>query len=70
MSKEKFRCPRCLSQEMKDYGDILECLDCKLEFDKIDINTIYDKSNILSIQEKRGIAEIFKDYLDSNDFLE
>lgn len=66
-SKKKFNCPRCNGDNVKDFGDIIECLDCKLEFDKSDINIIDDKSNILSIQEKKKVIDVFKNFQKSDD---
>jgi len=59
--EKKFPCPRCNSKKIIDYGEIIECLDCNLEFYKVDIRVIKDKSSILSIQEKMGIIKALKD---------
>ena len=49
-----------MGKNIKDYGRIIECIDCKQEYEKQDIETIEDKSTILSIQEKKGIIKTLK----------
>ncbi len=56
----KLNCPRCNSERIIDYEDIIECLDCNLEFEKKDFELIEDKSNILAIQEKKAIVHELK----------
>lgn len=59
--KEKIRrCPRCGGNQIMDYGEIIECLDCKLEFQKIDFKLVEDKARILAIQEKKAFIDSFK----------
>jgi len=53
-------CPRCESKRILDYGDTIECLDCKLEFEKEDIENIEDKSSILAVQEKKKFLDALK----------
>ena len=59
-------CPRCGCKEIVEYDDSFDCTRCKdekgipLEFDKEDFDTIEDKSNILSVQEKLAFIEAFE----------
>ncbi len=58
--EKKLICPRCGETNVKDYGKIIECLDCDLEFFKDYIENIDDKTAVLSIQEMKKIVEEFK----------
>jgi Zn-finger protein len=51
------QCPRCDGNKIIDNGETIDCVDCKLEFEKNDIETIKDKRNILSLQEKKKILD-------------
>ena len=53
--EKKLKCPRCGKINLKDYGKVIECLDCCLEFDKDDV--INFGKNALSIQEKKRIVD-------------
>ena len=55
------QCPRCNGTRIIDNGDTIDCVDCKLEFEKEDIKTIEDKANILSLQEKKRILDALKE---------
>jgi hypothetical protein len=44
-------CPRCKSSKIIDMGDTIDCVDCRLEFEKIDIKTL-ESNQILAISEK------------------
>ena len=55
------QCPRCNGSRIIDNGDTIDCVDCKLEFEKEDIMTIKDKKNILSLQEKKRFLDAFKE---------
>ncbi len=44
-------CPRCKGTRMIDMGDTIDCPDCRLEFEKADINTL-ESDQILAISEK------------------
>ena len=44
----RLNCPRCNGERIINYEDIIECLDCDLEFEKKDFELIEDKSNILA----------------------
>ena len=54
----RYYCPRCGCKDIIEYDKSFDCPLCKddkgmpLEFDKEDFNSIDDKSNILSVQEK------------------
>jgi len=60
-----YYCPRCGCKNIIEYEKSFDCTRCKdekgmpLEFDKEDFNTIEDKSNILSVQEKLDIIKEF-----------
>ncbi len=58
--KKKYSCPRCNGNNVVEYDESIDCVDCKLEFHKYEIDTIEDKSTILSIQEKMAILDEFK----------
>ncbi len=54
----KYKCPRCHEKKIIDYGEIVECTKCKLEFYKKDIETL-SRSNILAISELNDFIRIF-----------
>lgn len=67
--KEKFSngvyfCPYCKSYDIIDFGDCFDCMHCTdnngmpLEFEKIDCDTIQDRSLILANREKMKIIRI------------
>lgn len=58
--KEKLHCPRCKNKKIIDYGDTFDCPICNLEFEKKDLETFEDESNILSIEEKLDVAKVLK----------
>ena len=66
MSTRIQKCPRCNSKYIINFKDTIECLKCQLEFFKIDVNNIDDKSSVLSIQEKMRIISEFKDIKNLN----
>ncbi len=66
MSTRIQKCPRCNSKYIINFIDTIECLNCRLEFYKIDIKNIDDKSSVLSIQEKMRIISEFKDIKNLN----
>ena len=57
---EELHCPRCKNNKIIDYGDTFDCLVCKLEFDKKDLELYDDESAILSIEEKLDIVKVLK----------
>jgi hypothetical protein len=52
-------CPRCKSTKIIDMGDTIECPDCRLEFDKIDIKAL-ESNQILAISEKLEFVKSIK----------
>lgn len=52
-------CPRCKSNKIIDMGDTIDCLDCRLEFEKVDIKTL-ESSQILAISEKLEFVKSIK----------
>jgi len=57
-NKYKF-CPRCKSNKIIDMGDTIDCPDCRLEFEKIDIKTL-ESNQILAISEKLEFVRSIK----------
>ena len=53
----KYKCPRCRGKKTIDYGEVIECLKCQLEFYKRDIETL-NRSNILAISELNDLVRI------------
>ncbi len=49
-NKFKF-CPRCKGNKIIDMGETIECSDCRLEFEKIDIKTL-ESNQVLAVSEK------------------
>ena len=66
MNKE-LHCPRCKNNKIIDYGDTFDCLICKLEFEKKDLELYDDESAILSIEEKLDIVKVLKANLDGKE---
>ena len=71
----QYYCPRCGRKDIIEYDKSFDCPECKdekgmpLEFDKEDFNTIEDKSNLLSVQEKLAfIKELGLDKSEKNEF--
>ena len=58
MSKN-YQCPRCKSNKIINYDKTIECLDCKLEFDKEDLEML-EVDQILSIKEKVAFIRSIK----------
>jgi uncharacterized Zn ribbon protein len=57
-NKFKF-CPRCKSNKIIDMGDTIDCPDCRLEFEKIDIETL-ESDQILAVSEKLEFVRSIK----------
>ena len=57
-----YYCPRCNNPNIAICDKTFKCNEGGLEFSKKDFVIIKDKSNILSIEEKIGIAEVLKKY--------
>jgi rubredoxin len=58
---DRYYCPRCGNKNIIEYEETFDCPICELEFDKKDFKLIEDKSSILSLQEKSGIAKVLKE---------
>ena len=50
-----YKCPRCHGKNIIDYGEIIECMKCRLEFYKEHVKTLTN-SNILAISELSDIV--------------
>ena len=59
MKKEKMKCPRCNNLDLIDYGEIIECPRCNLEFHKKDLLNL-NGEEILSISEKMAFMKSIK----------
>ena len=55
----KYKCPSCNGNNIIDYGETFECVNCELDFFKEGFET-YEKSNILAISELQTFAKIFE----------
>ena len=64
---EELHCPRCKNNKIIDYGDTFDCLICKLEFEKKDLELFDDESAILSIEEKLEIVKVLKTNSENNE---
>jgi hypothetical protein len=52
-------CPRCKGNKIIDMGETIECSDCRLEFEKIDIKTL-ESNQVLAISEKHEFIRSIK----------
>ena len=58
--KSKFSiCPRCKGTRIIDMGDTIDCPDCRLEFEKVDIKAL-ESDQILAISEKLNFIRSIK----------
>lgn len=57
---KKYRCPRCIRDEIIDYDNLISCVYFGLDFDKRDLDK-FDEEDILAISEKRGILRVLLD---------
>jgi hypothetical protein len=57
-NKFKF-CPRCKNSNIIDMGDTIDCQDCRLEFEKIDLKTL-EANQILAVSEKLEFVRSIK----------
>jgi len=55
----KYKCPCCNGNNIIDYGETFECVNCQLDFFKESLES-YEKINILAISELNAIAKIFE----------
>ncbi|HEC38179.1 hypothetical protein LCGC14_0659430 [marine sediment metagenome] len=64
-----YYCPRCGNKRIIEYPKSFDCPKCidnegfPLEFDKEDLNTIDEKSEIMSVREKLAFLKPFEDDL-------
>jgi ribosomal protein L37AE/L43A len=58
IKKSKYKCPRCHGESIIDYGEIIECVNCRLEFYKRSFETVKE-NNILAISELDDFVRIF-----------
>lgn len=69
MSKKSFKCPRCGGENIVEYKESFDCVDCGLEFEKRDVlacKTKEDLANVMAIEEKSNFLRAFKDDDDSD----
>lgn len=65
-----YYCPRCKSSGVEDWGEIIYCPQCDLEFDKEYLGEI-DDEDILSREELGAFGKTFeKESKDNDDFFE
>ena len=55
--QHNYRCPRCKGENIIEYVDSIECLTCKMEFEKEDLEK-FEEDSILSIEEKLDIFDM------------
>lgn len=58
MSKN-YECPRCKNKKIINYEKTIECPNCRLEFDKEDLDVL-EVDQILSIKEKLSFIGAIK----------
>lgn len=56
-----FHCPNCGCGEFYDYGEIIECKNCRFEYFKEFLGSEIDKENLLSDHELEGLVDSFQD---------
>jgi transposase-like protein len=59
MNNEMIKCPRCDNSNLIDYGNIIECPRCNLEFHKKDLLNL-KQDEILAISEKMTFIKSLK----------
>ena len=57
-NKFKF-CPRCKGTKIIDMGESIDCPDCRLEFEKVDIKVL-ESDQILAVSEKLDFIRSIK----------
>lgn len=55
---EKYKCPRCESEDILEFDNFISCYKCHLDFDKKFLGVINDE-NILAREELKGIFDTF-----------
>ncbi|MFX1478047.1 MAG: hypothetical protein ACFFCI_07935 [Promethearchaeota archaeon] len=67
---DNYYCPRCKSSDVEDWGEIIYCPHCDLEFDKEFFGEV-DDEDILSREELSAFTKVFEDeFRDNSDFFE
>ena len=68
---DEYYCPRCKSSDVEDWGEIIYCPHCDLEFDNEFIGEI-DDEDILSREELAAFSKTFENEFenDENEFFE
>ncbi len=59
MKNRTIKCPRCNRTDVIDYGEIIECTNCNLEFHKKDLLNL-NQDEILAISEKMAFMKSIK----------
>ncbi len=59
MKNNSLKCPRCKHTDIINYGEIIECTNCNLEFHKKDLLNL-KPDEILSISEKMTFMKSLK----------
>ncbi len=55
----EYCCPRCQSEEVIEYDDHIECLQCGLDFSIESLQSDIDKKNIIAEEELKGVVDAF-----------
>ena len=58
-TNKKYSCPRCEGLNIQDLGKTIECEDCQLEFEKLDIENL-DRDEVLAVKEKLAFIKSIK----------
>lgn len=56
-----YYCPRCQSDNVIEYDNFIECVDCELIFSNKSILSDVDDDNILGEEELLGVSNSFSD---------
>ena len=72
----EYYCPRCQSEEIIEYEDHFECLQCGLNFSVEALDSDIDDDNIIAEEELQGFVDGFDEeerkklekILEENDF--
>ena len=62
----KYNCPYCNTDKVIVYEKYFQCRICKSKFDKLNFDSFEDKSDLLSINELKGIAKVLKKHKSGN----
>lgn len=55
----EYYCPRCQSEELIEYDDHIECLQCGMEFSIRSLEEDIEDENILAEEELQGVTDAF-----------